>query len=118
LQMVPAFGPAPDEERRLRHRDFAMVAARINHFQKYLAKRGGICRFVSRHEGNLTTRGCGNRQAESGGHSDIPPLTDEQLSQFRRAPKVLIAARTATFTTGSSGMERAILPASTISSAL
>src|SRR5271169_4451308 len=26
-------------------------------------------------------------------YSDIPPLTDEQLSQFRRAPKVLIAAR-------------------------
>jgi len=25
--------------------------------------------------------------------SDIPPLTDEQLSKFRRAPKVLIAAR-------------------------
>ena len=26
-------------------------------------------------------------------YSDIPPLTDEQLSRFRRAPKVLIAAR-------------------------
>ncbi len=26
-------------------------------------------------------------------YSDIPALTDEQLSQFRRAPKVLIAAR-------------------------
>jgi len=26
-------------------------------------------------------------------YSDIPPLTDEQLSPFRRAPKVLIAAR-------------------------
>jgi uncharacterized protein (DUF4415 family) len=26
-------------------------------------------------------------------YSDIPPLTDEQLSQFRRAPKVLVAAR-------------------------
>ena len=26
-------------------------------------------------------------------HSDIPPLTDEQLAQFRRAPKVLVAAR-------------------------
>jgi len=26
-------------------------------------------------------------------YSDIPPLTDEQLTQFRRAPKVLIAAR-------------------------
>ncbi len=26
-------------------------------------------------------------------YSDIPPLTDEQLAQFRRAPKVLIAAR-------------------------
>jgi len=25
--------------------------------------------------------------------SDIPPLTAEQLGQFRRAPKVLIAAR-------------------------
>jgi uncharacterized protein (DUF4415 family) len=25
--------------------------------------------------------------------SDIPPLTDQQLAQFRRAPKVLIAAR-------------------------
>src|ERR1017187_5245964 len=25
--------------------------------------------------------------------SDIPPLTDEQLAQFRRAPKVLGAAR-------------------------
>jgi uncharacterized protein (DUF4415 family) len=26
-------------------------------------------------------------------YSDIPPLTDEQLRQFRRAPKVLVAAR-------------------------
>ena len=26
-------------------------------------------------------------------YSDIPPLTDEQLAHFRRAPKVLIAAR-------------------------
>ena len=26
-------------------------------------------------------------------YSDIPPLTDEQLGQFRRAPKVLVAAR-------------------------
>ncbi len=26
-------------------------------------------------------------------YSDIPPLTDEQLSQVRRAPKVLVAAR-------------------------
>jgi uncharacterized protein (DUF4415 family) len=26
-------------------------------------------------------------------YSDIPPLSDEQLSQFRRAPKVLVAAR-------------------------
>ena len=26
-------------------------------------------------------------------YADIPPLTDEQLAQFRRAPKVLIAAR-------------------------
>jgi len=26
-------------------------------------------------------------------YSDIPPLTDEQLAQCRRAPKVLIAAR-------------------------
>jgi uncharacterized protein (DUF4415 family) len=26
-------------------------------------------------------------------YSDIPPLTDEQLMQFRRAPKVLVAAR-------------------------
>src|SRR5208282_4310973 len=26
-------------------------------------------------------------------YSDIPPLTAEQLAQFRRAPKVLIAAR-------------------------
>ena len=26
-------------------------------------------------------------------YSDVPPLTDEQLSQFHRAPKVLIAAR-------------------------
>jgi uncharacterized protein (DUF4415 family) len=26
-------------------------------------------------------------------YSDIPPLTDEQLAQFRRAPKVLLAAR-------------------------
>jgi len=26
-------------------------------------------------------------------YSDIPPLTDEQLAQFRRAPKVLVAAR-------------------------
>ena len=31
---------------------------------------------------------------DSGIHySDIPPLTDEQLAQFRRAPKVLVAAR-------------------------
>ncbi len=27
------------------------------------------------------------------GYSDIPPLTDEQLSEVRRAPKVLVAAR-------------------------
>lgn len=26
-------------------------------------------------------------------YSDIPPLTDEQLAQFRRARKVLVAAR-------------------------
>jgi uncharacterized protein (DUF4415 family) len=26
-------------------------------------------------------------------YSDIPSLTDEQLAQFRRAPKVLVAAR-------------------------
>ena len=26
-------------------------------------------------------------------YSDIPPLTEEQLAQFRRAPKVLVAAR-------------------------
>ena len=26
-------------------------------------------------------------------YSEIPPLTDEQLAQFRPAPKVLIAAR-------------------------
>jgi len=26
-------------------------------------------------------------------YSDIPPLTAEQLAQFRRAPKVLVAAR-------------------------
>jgi uncharacterized protein (DUF4415 family) len=26
-------------------------------------------------------------------YSDIPKLTKEQLSQFRRAPKVLVAAR-------------------------
>jgi uncharacterized protein (DUF4415 family) len=26
-------------------------------------------------------------------YSDIAPLTDEQLAQFRRAPKVLVAAR-------------------------
>ena len=26
-------------------------------------------------------------------YSDIPPLTDEQLSHFRRTPKVLVAAR-------------------------
>ena len=26
-------------------------------------------------------------------YSDIPPLTDEQLAKFRRAPKVLVAAR-------------------------
>ena len=26
-------------------------------------------------------------------YSDIPTLTDEQLSQFRRSPKVLVAAR-------------------------
>ena len=26
-------------------------------------------------------------------YSDIPPLTEEQLTQFRRTPKVLVAAR-------------------------
>ena len=26
-------------------------------------------------------------------YSDMPPLTDEQLPQFRRSPKVLVAAR-------------------------
>ena len=26
-------------------------------------------------------------------YSDLPPLTDEQLARFRRAPKVLVAAR-------------------------
>lgn len=26
-------------------------------------------------------------------YSDIPPMTDAQLAQFRRAPKVLVAAR-------------------------
>ena len=26
-------------------------------------------------------------------YSDIPPLTDAQLAQFRRTPKVLVAAR-------------------------
>ncbi len=26
-------------------------------------------------------------------YSDIPPLTDEQLAEFRPAPKVLVAAR-------------------------
>ena len=26
-------------------------------------------------------------------YSDIPPLTDRQLAQFRRTPKVLVAAR-------------------------
>ena len=26
-------------------------------------------------------------------YSDIPPLTDQQLAQFRRTPKVLVAAR-------------------------
>ena len=26
-------------------------------------------------------------------YSDIPPLTDAQLAEFRRAPKVLVAAR-------------------------
>src|ERR1700733_1716214 len=26
-------------------------------------------------------------------YSDVPPLTDEQLAQFRRTPKVLVAAR-------------------------
>jgi uncharacterized protein (DUF4415 family) len=26
-------------------------------------------------------------------YSDIPPLTDEQLAQFRRTPKVLVATR-------------------------
>lgn len=26
-------------------------------------------------------------------YSEIPPLTDEQLAQFRRTPKVLVAAR-------------------------
>ena len=28
-------------------------------------------------------------------YSDIPQLSDEQLAQFRRAPKVLVAARLA-----------------------
>jgi len=39
----------------------------------------------------------GKRQAagdDSGiNYSDIPPLTDEQLAQFRRTPKVLVATR-------------------------
>jgi uncharacterized protein (DUF4415 family) len=26
-------------------------------------------------------------------YSDIPPLTDKQLAEFRRTPKVLVAAR-------------------------
>lgn len=26
-------------------------------------------------------------------YSDVPPLTDEQLAEFRRTPKVLVAAR-------------------------
>jgi uncharacterized protein (DUF4415 family) len=26
-------------------------------------------------------------------YSDIPPLTDQQLAEFRRTPKVLVAAR-------------------------
>lgn len=37
------------------------------------------------------------RQAAGGdsgiNYSDIPPLTDEQLAQFRPTPKVLVAAR-------------------------
>jgi uncharacterized protein (DUF4415 family) len=34
------------------------------------------------------------RGDESGiDYSDIPPLTSKQLSEFRRAPKVLVAAR-------------------------
>jgi uncharacterized protein (DUF4415 family) len=51
---------------------------------------------VSRAQKDVLSR-IGQRQAagdDSGiDYSDIPPLTDEQLAQFRRAPKVLVAAR-------------------------
>lgn len=33
------------------------------------------------------------RDAERIDYSDIPPLTDKQLAQFRRAPKRLVAVR-------------------------
>ena len=46
---------------------------------------------------NAILSGIAKRQAagdDSGiDYSDIPALTDEQLAQFRRAPKVLVAAR-------------------------
>ena len=49
-------------------------------------------------------------------YSDIPPLADEQLAQFRRAPKVLVAARIdKEVMTGSCSMAKAIQPASTVS---
>jgi uncharacterized protein (DUF4415 family) len=51
---------------------------------------------VSKAQKNVLSR-IGKRQAagdDSGiDYSDIPPLTDEELAQFRRAPKVLVAAR-------------------------
>ena len=51
---------------------------------------------VSKAQKNVLLRIAKKQAAEDDSgidYSDIPPLTDEQLAQFRRAPKVLVAAR-------------------------
>lgn len=51
-------------------------------------------------------------------YSDIPPLTREQLAQFRRNPRCWWPlASTGKFTTGSCSMARATRPGSTVSCA-
>jgi uncharacterized protein (DUF4415 family) len=53
-------------------------------FSKPVSKKGVLSRIAKRQ-----TAGDNSRID----YSDIPPLTDDQLAQFRRAPKVLVAAR-------------------------
>ena len=51
---------------------------------------------VSNRQKNVLARMAGRQAAKDDSgidYSDIPPLTDEQLTQFRRTPKVLVAAR-------------------------